>query len=64
MWCVPEIDQEFVVRMEDVLRLHARPRLVPKPRSTKLSEESWCLVRVEHGLYERDLAAYKAGRAA
>ena len=25
MWCVPEIDQEFVVRMEDVLRLHAGP---------------------------------------
>jgi hypothetical protein len=25
MWCVPEIDQEFVVRMEDMLRVHARP---------------------------------------
>jgi transposase len=25
MWCVPQIDQEFVDRMEDVLRLYARP---------------------------------------
>jgi hypothetical protein len=25
MWCVPRIDQEFVDRMEDVLRLYARP---------------------------------------
>jgi transposase len=24
MWCVPDIDQEFVVRMEDVLELYAR----------------------------------------
>lgn len=26
MWCVPAIDREFVERMEDVLRLYARPR--------------------------------------
>lgn len=25
MWCVPQIDSEFVARMEDVLRLYARP---------------------------------------
>jgi hypothetical protein len=25
MWCVPEIDSEFVARMEDVLELYARP---------------------------------------
>ena len=25
MWCVPRIDEEFVARMEDVLRLYARP---------------------------------------
>src|SRR5262245_43472130 len=25
MWCVPAIDREFVERMEDVLRLYARP---------------------------------------
>ena len=25
MWCVPAIDHEFVNRMEDVLRLYARP---------------------------------------
>ena len=25
MWCVPEIDQQFVGRMEDVLALYARP---------------------------------------
>src|SRR5687767_10148300 len=25
MWCVPEITREFVERMEDVLRLYARP---------------------------------------
>jgi len=31
MWCVPEIDQEFVVRMEDVLRLHARPYRASEP---------------------------------
>jgi hypothetical protein len=31
MWCVPEIDQEFVVRMEDVLRLHARPYRESEP---------------------------------
>jgi hypothetical protein len=31
MWCVPEIDQEFVVRMEDVLRLHARRYRASEP---------------------------------
>lgn len=25
MWCVPKIDRKFVDRMEDVLRLYARP---------------------------------------
>ncbi len=28
MWCVPHLDQEFIARMEDVLRLYAR-RLDP-----------------------------------
>jgi hypothetical protein len=31
MWCVPEIDKEFVRRMEDVLRLHARSHRVSEP---------------------------------
>src|SRR5580692_11540763 len=31
MWCVPEIYREFVVRMEDVLRLHARPYRASEP---------------------------------
>src|SRR5579872_2271263 len=31
MWCLPEIDQEFVRRMEDVLRLHARPLRTSEP---------------------------------
>ncbi len=25
MWCVPAVDDEFIARMEDVLRLYARP---------------------------------------
>jgi hypothetical protein len=31
MWCVPEIDEEFVARMEDVLRLHARRYRASEP---------------------------------
>jgi hypothetical protein len=31
MWCVPAIDGEFVERMEDVLRLYARPHRVREP---------------------------------
>jgi hypothetical protein len=31
MWCVPRIDQEFIDRMEDVLRLYAQPRRASDP---------------------------------
>ena len=31
MWCVPEITGEFVERMEDVLRLYARPHREKEP---------------------------------
>src|SRR5437588_4685109 len=31
MWCVPEIDQRFVDRMEDVLSLYARPHSKTEP---------------------------------
>lgn len=31
MWCVPEIDQEFVECMEDILRLYARPYRASEP---------------------------------
>ena len=31
MWCVPQISAEFVMRMEDVLRLYARARRVDAP---------------------------------
>jgi hypothetical protein len=31
MWCVPQIDQQFVDRMEDVLRLYARPHRASEP---------------------------------
>ena len=31
MWCVPEINQEFVVRIEDVLRLHVRAYCASEP---------------------------------
>jgi hypothetical protein len=31
MWCVPEIDQQFVDRMEDVLSLYARPHSKAEP---------------------------------
>jgi hypothetical protein len=31
MWCVPRIDQEFIDRMEDVLRLYAQPRRASEP---------------------------------
>ena len=38
MWCVPRIDQEFVDRMEDVLRLYAR-RLDPAQPVVCLDEK-------------------------
>src|SRR5204862_5975821 len=31
MWCVPQIDSEFVERMEDVLRLYARRHRQSEP---------------------------------
>ncbi len=31
MWCVPAIDAEYVARMEDVLRLYARPHDPSRP---------------------------------
>src|SRR4051812_13872465 len=31
MWCVPEITPEFIDRMEDLLRLFAKPKNPPEP---------------------------------
>jgi len=31
MWCVPEIDREFIDRMEDLLELYARPEVSLEP---------------------------------
>jgi len=31
MWCVPEINQELVVQMEDVVRLHVRAHRASEP---------------------------------
>ncbi|MGY3573031.1 transposase [Bradyrhizobium sp. USDA 4504] len=43
MWCIPQVDGEFVARMEDVLDLYAE-KSDPKPRSsalTKARPNSW-----------------------
>jgi hypothetical protein len=45
MWCVPELDQEYVERMEDVLALYEKPVTVEEPvvcvdeKSVSLREE-------------------------
>jgi transposase len=50
MWCVAKIDAEYVARMEDVLRLYARPRNDSEP-VVCLDEKPVQLVDAErHGL--------------
>jgi hypothetical protein len=31
MWCIPQVDAEYVARMEDVLDLYAEPRDPKRP---------------------------------
>jgi hypothetical protein len=47
MWCIPQVDAEYVARMEDVLELYAEPRdlerrAYPKPgaKSARLKDSN------------------------
>jgi transposase len=70
MWCVPEIDEEFVARMEDVLRLHARRYRASEPvvcldeRPVQLLEPARPSVSMKPGRVRRsDYEYVRAGTA-
>ncbi len=59
MWCVPAVDDEFVARMEDVLRLYARPHDEREPvvcldeRPVPLRDPARVGVRMRPGRIQR-----------
>lgn len=65
MWCVPELDQEYVERMEDVLALYEQPRSEEEPvvcvdeKSVSLHEEVREPIPLQPGRAGRRDAEYK-----
>jgi hypothetical protein len=65
MWCVPELDQEYVERMEDVLALYEKPLSVEEPvvcvdeKSVSLHEEVREPIPLQPGRVGRQDSEYK-----
>jgi hypothetical protein len=70
MWCVPELDQEYVERMEDVLATYEKPLSVEEPvvcvdeKSVSLHEEVREPMPPKPGQVGRRDAEYKRGGTA
>jgi hypothetical protein len=69
MWCIPQLDEEFVERMEDLLTLYEKP-LDPMEPVVCLDEKPvQCLddkrrtIRVRNGSYRRDYEYIRRGTA-
>lgn len=69
MWCIPKLDEEFIERMEDLLRLYARPYNAEEPVVCLDEKPVQCLadkrrpVRVRNGSVRRDYEYVRHGTA-
>lgn len=67
MWCIPEVNKEFVERMEDILRLYERPHDPQEPVVCLDEKPVQCLddkrqtVRVRNGSVRRDYEYVRKG---
>ena len=69
MWCVPELNEEFVERMEDVLTLYEKPYNELEPvvcldeKPVQCLEDKRRTVRVRNGSVRRDYEYVRRGTA-
>lgn len=69
MWCVPELNEEFVERMEDVLTLYEKPYDPLEPvvcldeKPVQCLEDKRRTVRVRNGSVRRDYEYVRRGTA-
>ena len=69
MWCVPKLDDEFIERMEDLLRLYEKPYCAAEPVVCLDEKPVQCLadkrttVRVRNGSVRRDYEYVRHGTA-
>lgn len=67
MWCVPRLDREFIERMEDLLRLYAKPYDEREPvvcldeKSVQLLEDTRPSRRAANGVLRRDYEYRRKG---
>ncbi len=67
MWCIPELNDEFVERMEEVLTLYERPLNALEPVLCLDEKPVQCLddkrrtIRVRNGSYRRDYEYIRRG---
>jgi hypothetical protein len=67
MWCVPELNEEFIGRMEDILALYERPYNAQEPVVCLDEKPVQCLddkrrtVRVKNGSVRRDYEYIRRG---
>ena len=69
MWCVPELNEEFIERMEDVLSLYEKPYNKSEPvvcldeKPVQCLEDKRRTVRVRNGAVRRDYEYIRRGTA-
>ena len=69
MWCIPELNPEFIERMEDVLRLYEKPYSAAEPVVCLDEKPVQCLadlkvpIRVKNGSVRRDYEYVRHGTA-
>jgi hypothetical protein len=52
MWCVAKLDEEYIARMEDVLKLYEQPLDEHAPGGVHRPRSRWCCARIR-GLRHR-----------
>ena len=69
MWCVPRLDEEFIARMENLLRLYARPVDVREPvicldeKPVQLLADARPIQKATDGSLRRDYEYRRRGTA-
>ena len=69
MWCIPDLDEEYVERMEDILALYTRPLNPEEPvicfdeKSVQCLDEKRKSIRVKNGSVRRDYEYIRRGTA-
>jgi hypothetical protein len=69
MWCVPELDDAYIERMEDVLKLYEKPLDFAQPvvcldeRPVQLLDDVRATKRTQDGSLRRDYEYRRCGTA-